>query len=609
MRCAGMACAALVLASSPARAQPQVVQRGFAVDSFSPAARGGDWFVLDSLDFRDDGRGALGVVGEYAYKPLVVKNGDGSDRASIVAHQFVVHPGASLIILDRLRISGDLPIVTDARGTSTTLGNAAYFAPNKPAVGDASFTADLRVFGRYGEVATGAVGLQAIAPTGSRDLYTGDGKTRFVPRIELAGATKYVEWAARGGVMFRTEDDPIAGHKRGDAVVFGASVGYRGLDGKLVVGPEIYGSTSFTFASAANTPVEALASIHYLFAPEWRAGFGIGPGFGSGLGVPLLRTVFSIEFASAAHAPEPKRIVPRYRGPHDKDHDGIPDVLDACPDMAGPATDDAATNGCPLAPDQDHDGIADTEDACVDEPGSRNADPDQNGCPPDADNDGIPDAEDKCPLRAGTEQTGTGQNGCPPDSDKDGVLDEDDACPDIPGAVSKNPQDNGCPLDPDRDHDGIPNELDACPNEAGAKDPDPKKNGCPRAILRGAEIRILDQVRFDEGSARITKGKASTDLLNAIAKVLIEHGEIAKLEVQGHTDNRGDAKANKKLSEERAKAVVKWLVAQGLEASRFSAVGYGDDRPIDTNVTNAGRKANRRVELHVTEQTPKEKKP
>jgi len=603
-----MVCAALVLAPAPARAQQTVVQRGFAVDTFDPAARGGDWFVLDSLDFREDGRGALGVVGEYADKPLVVKNADGSDRASVVAHQFVVHPGASLIILDRLRLSGDLPIVVDSQGTTTTLGGATYYAPNKPSVGDAVFAGDIRIFGRYGEVATGSIGLEAIAPTGSRDLYSGDGKTRFVPRLQLAGITKYVEWAVRGGVLFRTEDDPIAGQTRGDAVVFGGSVGYRGDHGKLVVGPEVYGSTSFTQPSATNTPVEALASIHYLLASSFRVGFGIGPGFGSGLGVPLLRTVLSMEFASAPYAEEPKKVYERYLGPRDKDHDGIPDTVDACPDIPGPPSDDAATNGCPLAPDRDQDGIADTEDACPDEPGSRNADPDQNGCPPDADNDGIPDSEDKCPLRAGTEQTGTGQNGCPPDSDKDGVLDEDDACPDIPGAVSKNPQDNGCPLDPDRDHDGIANDQDACPNEAGPKDPDPKKNGCPKAILRGAEIRILEQVRFDEGSARITKGKASTDLLNAIARVMIEHSEIAKLEVQGHTDNHGDAKANKKLSEDRAKAVVKWLVGQGLDAKRFAAVGYGDERPIDTNVTDAGRKANRRVEFHVTEQTAKEKK-
>jgi outer membrane protein OmpA-like peptidoglycan-associated protein len=597
---AGLACVAMVLASGIAHAQ-QTVQPGFALDTFDPAARGGDWFVLDSLDFRDDGRGALGVVGEYAYKPLVVKNADGSDRAAIVQHEFVVHPGGSLIILDRLRLSFDVPIVVDAQGQSTTLNGTAFVAPDKPSLGDAVFAGDIRIFGRYGEVVTGAVGLEAIAPTGSRDLYSGDGKARFVPRLELAGITKYVEWAARGGVLFRVSDEAIAGHQRGDGVVFGASVGYRGDGGKLVVGPEIYGATSFTQASAANTPVEALASIHYLLAPEWRVGFGIGPGFGSGLGTPLLRTVLSIEFASAPDAPRAE-VAHRELAAHDRDKDGIPDTIDACPDVAGPSNIDPALNGCPPPADRDKDGVTDNVDACPDEPGSPNADPEQNGCPPDADNDGIPDSEDKCPLRAGVEQVGTGQNGCPPDSDRDGIPDADDACPDVPGAVSKNPQENGCPFDPDRDHDGILNDDDACPNEAGPRDPDPQKNGCPRAILRGGEIRILDQVRFDEGSARITKGKASTDLLNDIAKVLVQHPEIKKLEVQGHTDNHGDTKRNKKLSEDRAKAVVKSLVGLGLAASRFTATGYGDERPIDSNETDAGRKANRRVEFHVTEQ-------
>jgi OOP family OmpA-OmpF porin len=242
-------------------------------------------------------------------------------------------------------------------------------------------------------------------------------------------------------------------------------------------------------------------------------------------------------------------------------------------------------------------------DACPDEKGSPNADPDQNGCPPDADEDGIPDALDACPLRAGVEQADKTQNGCPPDSDHDGVIDADDACPDVPGAVSKDPQENGCPFDPDRDHDGIPNEQDACPTEAGPKDADPKKNGCPKAILRGAEIRILEQVRFDPNSARISRGKESADVLGAVAKVMIDHPEIKKVEVQGHTDDRGDAKANKRLSEQRAQAVVKWLVGQGLEGARFTAVGYGSERPLETNGTDDGRKANRRVEIHVLEST------
>ncbi len=603
-----------LLAAAPARAAGPAapVAAGFDANAFDPAARGSDWFALDSLDIRDDGRGAVGVVGEYAYKSLVVKDPGGSDRASVVEHSFVVHPGASLIILDRLRLSVDVPIVLHQAGTSANLDGVRLDAPDKTALGDSSFAADLRIFGRYGEVATGAVGVEAIAPTGDQDQYTGDGSTRLVGRLSLAGITKHVEWAARGGMLFRTQDEALAnGQKRGEAIVFGASVGYRGDGGKLVVGPEIYGSTSVTEASAANTPVEALASLHYFFAPEWRVGVGVGPGIGSGIGAPLLRAALSIEFVKPPEPPAPPPVARarEWEGPRDGDKDGVPDSLDACPELPGPATDDPATNGCPPAADRDKDGVADSLDACPDDPGSPNADPDLNGCPPDADNDGVPDAEDACPLRAGVEQSDPKQTGCPPDGDKDGIPDGEDACPDMPGAVSKNPDDNGCPLDPDRDHDGVPNEQDACPNEPGLKSTDPQKNGCPIAILRGSEIRILQQVRFDAGSARLSHGKDADAVLGAIAKVMIDHPEITKVEVQGHTDNRGSPSANLRLSEERAKSVVKWLVSQGLAASRFTAVGFGDQQPIAPNTTDEGRKANRRVEIHVTEQAKKESKP
>jgi hypothetical protein len=472
---------AVLAAGAPARAAGPAapVAQGFDANTFDPAPRGSDWFSLDSLDIRDDGRGAIGLVTEYAFKSLVVKNPDGSDRAAVVQHSLVLHPGGSLIILDRLRLSVDVPVAVVQQGKSTTLNGATLAAPDKPAMGDTSFAADLRVFGHYGEIATGAVGVEVIAPTGTQDLYAGDGKTRIAGRLGLAGITKYVEWAARGGVLFRTGDDPIDGQKRGDAVVFGAAVGYRGDGGKLVVGPEIYGSTSVTQPSAANTPVEALASLHYLFAPEWRVGVGAGPGFGSGLGAPLFRAALSIEFVKAVTPPEPPKVYVPYTGPRDRDKDGIPDTLDACPEMAGPFSDDPAQNGCPPAADRDKDGVADTVDACPDEAGSPNADPELNGCPPDADGDGVPDAEDKCPLRAGVEQTDPKTNGCPPDSDKDGVPDESDACPDIPGAVSKNPEENGCPLDYDRDHDGVADLDDACPTEPGVRSADPKKNGCP----------------------------------------------------------------------------------------------------------------------------------
>jgi outer membrane protein OmpA-like peptidoglycan-associated protein len=71
----------------------------------------------------------------------------------------------------------------------------------------------------------------------------------------------------------------------------------------------------------------------------------------------------------------------------------------------------------------------------------------------------------------------------------------------------------------------------------------------------------------------------------------------ANLEVQGHTDNKGSEKKNLKLSETRAKAVVKYLNKKGIDSSRLRAVGYGSEKPIADNDDAAGRAQNRRVEL------------
>jgi len=70
-----------------------------------------------------------------------------------------------------------------------------------------------------------------------------------------------------------------------------------------------------------------------------------------------------------------------------------------------------------------------------------------------------------------------------------------------------------------------------------------------------------------------------------------------KLEIQGHTDNRGSAKYNKKLSGKRARAVMEYLVKKGISSDRLSAVGYGFSMPAATNTTAEGRAMNRRVEL------------
>jgi len=98
----------------------------------------------------------------------------------------------------------------------------------------------------------------------------------------------------------------------------------------------------------------------------------------------------------------------------------------------------------PRAPgDRDHDGILDNVDKCPDQPEDKDGFEDEDGCPdPDNDKDGIADLKDKCPNEPEDKDGFEDQDGCPdPDNDKDGVPDTADKCPNDPGP----PDNDGCP--------------------------------------------------------------------------------------------------------------------------------------------------------------------
>ncbi|MEM7379970.1 MAG: OmpA family protein [Bacteroidota bacterium] len=259
-------------------------------------------------------------------------------------------------------------------------------------------------------------------------------------------------------------------------------------------------------------------------------------------------------------------------GGTDTDGDGIYDKDDACPEVAGLE----AFNGCP---DSDGDGIEDSKDSCPNEAGSK----EMNGCP-DSDGDGIADKDDACPNEAGLAALA----GCP-DADGDGVADKDDQCPNEAGPA----ENNGCPW-PDRDGDGVLDKDDQCPDVAGTV----ANAGCPE-VTEEVQKQLNDYARtilFDTGKSSIKA--ESTGVMVDIIQILNEYPN-AKFTVEGHTDSVGSAKLNQKLSEERANAVRDFLINEGIGADRLSAIGYGEDKPIATNNTRAGRTQNRRVEINL----------
>ena len=104
---------------------------------------------------------------------------------------------------------------------------------------------------------------------------------------------------------------------------------------------------------------------------------------------------------------------------------------------------------------------------------------------------------------------------------------------------------------------------------------------------------ILEGVNFD--TAKATIRPESFSHLDAVVDFMV-HKKNARVEISGHTDNVGNAQANKTLSEKRAQACRNYIVSKGIDKKRLDAVGFGDEHPVAPNDTDEGRQRNRRIE-------------
>lgn len=237
--------------------------------------------------------------------------------------------------------------------------------------------------------------------------------------------------------------------------------------------------------------------------------------------------------------------------------------------------------------DQDGDTISDRVDLCPYEPEDFDHFQDEDGCPdPDNDNDGVLDKDDACPNQPGP----VTNRGCPvKDSDGDGLPDDVDRCPMEFGPKER----QGCPLR-DSDKDGVPDDEDKCPDKPGP----PDNLGCPYKLITVTDEMILLKEKIFFAFNKATIQPRSFPLLDEIAQALKDHPTFV-IRIEGHTDSVGSAEYNKKLSQARADAVREYLIRKGIDPARLKAIGYGEERPIDDNSTEAGRAVNRRVEFHI----------
>lgn len=113
------------------------------------------------------------------------------------------------------------------------------------------------------------------------------------------------------------------------------------------------------------------------------------------------------------------------------------------------------------------------------------------------------------------------------------------------------------------------------------------------------KIEIDEKIQFEHDQATILP--ASFGLLSEVTQVLKDNPNIKKVLIEGHASSEGDASHNTKLSDDRAKSVMKYIVDHGVDKARLSAKGFGSSQPVADNKTEDGREKNRRVEFTILE--------
>jgi hypothetical protein len=354
--------------------------------------------------------------------PIIVwQDGAGGLPASVVTGGKVPNTA-----LGDAALAGKITIVDDnARGIPAGLGLAAVARVSLPTGGRDAFQGEGAATVSAGLLAEYAVGVGAVRASVGYALRTA---TRSFPDPSLGGATfgDSIPWSvalvARPGAVLGVLDN-------GDRQLW--ELGAHGALPVRPVAPFGLGEPGASLLS----PV-LFAADDRIALGHYRDAFllvGAEVGVGPAMGVPDLRAVVALGWSPRAH---------------DRDHDGVGDDDDQCPDLA-----------------EDRDGIQDDD-----------------GCPEDdADGDGILDPQDACPLVPGVFWSDAHRNGCPgPDADGDGIADPVDACPAVKGVVSDDPKRSGCPpARLDRDHDGVPDDADQCPDVPEDVDGVADFDGCP----------------------------------------------------------------------------------------------------------------------------------
>ena len=596
-----------VLAGATLSARAQSDTQAFPVERFRLEMDGTGVLDLESGRAVPARAWSLGLWVGYADDPLVV--GATSEDGSLERVGSLVHGrlGAgitgSIALLDRLSLRFALPLTLYQTADETIPGVTVATDLDTVGLGSAVLSPKVGLWQGDAGLAVAFIPTFTV-PLGSATSYLRESGPTFEPELALSHATGPWRLGANLGYRLRKQGE-VADLVVDDELFFHLGAGFdlgHHNGPPVLLGMTLSGATSAAapFSNANQNALELLGSAAYTLADRVTPFMAVGAGLGNGFGTPDWRALAGIRVSGQLPPP----VV-------DTDQDGVADVDDACPNDPEDNDGYRDVDGCP-DPDNDGDGIGDSDDRCPDEPEDMDGLEDTDGCPEpgeaDRDEDGIPDRADRCPEDPEDRDGFEDGDGCPDlDNDSDGLADKDDGCPNDPEDMDGFEDENGCP-DPDNDADGIPDDADACPNEPETLNEVMDTDGCPEkdeAVVEADQIRIYNKVYFDLNKA--TLKPRSRRVLDAVAQVLKDHPEISKVEIQGHTDDRGGEAYNLDLSLRRARAVKRYLVNQGIDPERLTARGYGESRPIVSprgkqgRALDAARRENRRVEFVILE--------
>ena len=560
-------------------AQAQTTNSSFDMELFRPSADHYGYFAVPSAATLGHLQLGGGFWINYQNDPVVFVNKDGRTKPilrdvtgdngeGIVDDRLTGNIQLGLGISKYFSFSVDAPIVLWQDG----------YVPNEfmlseqetPKALESSGMGDIRLMpkGVILDRNTMPLGL-AIAipvgiPTGDSGSFLGENGVSLTPSaiFEFSdGPVQSREYAFRAALNTGIHVRPGAKVRDVDvnnAFVYGVAMGLHAEVMEIVA--EFHGTIFGD--KAAQQPAEVLGGLKILAAEYVAINVGGGMGVLSGIGAPDWRVFSGVSVA--------------------------------------PSFD-------PNMRDTDKDGIVDAMDQCIRDPEDIDNFQDEDGCPEkDNDADGLLDRQDRCPLEPEDEDGYQDSDGCPdPDNDKDGILDVSDRCPNEAETNNGYQDEDGCPdSEPilDTDGDGYNDDVDRCPYDAEDFDGEEDEDGCPdkRVVIENNFIKIKDKIYFEFGKSAIQS--RSFSLIDEIAETIAANPQLKKIRVEGHTDSKGSEMANLKLSQARANSVMKAIAARGIEKDRLDAAGFGEMRPIETNDTDEGRAANRRVEFIIVDQ-------